>query len=381
MLASLLRRVLRSNSSRKIHTVTFLRHGESSWNIEKRYTGWCDVPLSNNGVFDANDAGALMGERGMSFDVAFTSTLERAWRTCDIALNAAGISQVEIIKSWKLNERHYGALQGISKESPKLNDVFGEQQVIDWRRSYHSAPPSMYDPVFMSKMGLESLRDSMKFTNPSYLDQQQLDVLMGRRKSNDSPSEYPSTESLKDCEVRAYGYWNDVIAPRVKSGQRVLVVAHANTIRALVKSVDNIDDSLIAHLKIPNGIPLVYTLDDNLNPVDDCLSDDLGFQANYLVSARNHEKVRQGAWRFYLFDYYRLSVVLFTVLNHHNTPPTHPHQNKHHLTPFLTVVHSSGIHLPSHTGTHSFAHLLFRSLTHACTRSPTPSDIHFCSSR
>ena len=323
-------------SAAGVHTVTLLRHGESLWNVEKRYTGWCDIPLTSNGEMDAHDAGVLMGERGMKFDIAFTSSLERAWRTCDIALGAAGQSEVKTVQSWKLNERHYGAMQGHSKDSRRLNDVFGEATVIDWRRSYSSAPPSLYDPDFIMKMGLEGLRDSMSHVKEEFLDRKKINQLMtSQRPTMEEPSEYPSTESLKECEHRAYGYWNEVIAPHVRAGQRVLVVAHANTIRALVKAVDDIDDRKIAHLKIPNGIPLVYTLDDNLNPVTDLtdgknsynplplthkyscwlvryllsqpilsthlikspsqpilsIHQDLGFQANYLVSSRNHGKV------------------------------------------------------------------------------------------
>ena len=253
-----------------VHTVTLLRHGESQWNVEKRYTGWCDIPLTSNGEMDAHDAGVLMGERGMQFDIAFTSSLERAWRTCDIALGAAGQSEVKTVQSWKLNERHYGAMQGHPKDSRRLNDAFGEATVIDWRRSYHSAPPSLYDPDFIMKMGLEGLRDSMSHMKEEFLDRKKINQLMSsQRPTTEESSAYPSTESLKECEHRAYGYWNEVIAPHVKAGQRVLVVAHANTIRALVKAVDDIDDNLIAHLKIPNGIPLVYTLDENLRPIED----------------------------------------------------------------------------------------------------------------
>jgi 2,3-bisphosphoglycerate-dependent phosphoglycerate mutase len=286
-----------TGTTRSVNTVVLLRHGESTWNVEKRYTGWVDCPLTSNGTHDAKDAGALMGERGMKFDVAFTSTLERAWKTAELALAAAGQPQVESVKSWKLNERHYGALQGFSKESQELNDTFGEQQVIDWRRSYYSAPPSMYDRDFLQKMGLDGLRESIKHMNPAFLDKEQLDHLMHVHNPATSlyntasyNHTYPPTESLKECEDRAFSYWKETIAPRVRAGQRVLIVAHANTIRGLVKALDQIDDKLIAHLKIPNGIPLVYTLDDDLEPVTD-LTDDLGFQANYLVSPRNHGKV------------------------------------------------------------------------------------------
>jgi 2,3-bisphosphoglycerate-dependent phosphoglycerate mutase len=255
-----------------------------------------------------------MGDRGMKFDVAFTSNLERAWKTCQIALSAAGQKKVETIRSWKLNERHYGALQGHSKDSKHLIELFGEEKVFEWRRSYASAPPSLYDRDFLNHLGLQSLRESTSLMDERYLDVKEISTIISDYKatgttksyfeskikakiSNINPNgieeQYPSTESLKECEDRAFGYWTEVIAPRVKAGQRVLIVAHANTIRALVKAVDKIDDKMIAHLKIPNGIPLVYTLDKNLEPlVDFDRSDDLGFNADYLVSARNHKKVR-----------------------------------------------------------------------------------------
>ena len=286
-----------------VHTVVMIRHGESSWNVEKRFTGWCDIPLTDHGEVDAYDAGVLMGERGMKFDVAFTSTLERAWRTCAIALSAAGQSgSVETQRSWQLNERHYGALQGHLKDSPKLTQLYGEEKILEWRRSYDTAPPSLYDPNFARDMGPESFKRATEKMNPAFLDHRKLPLPGMPFEPNFNPPQFssledlenshhfPSTESLKNCEDRAFGYWKNVIAPRVKAGERVLIVAHANTIRALVKAVDQIDDSLIAHLKIPNGIPLVYTMDRDLNPILD-FTDDLGFQANYLVSARNHGKV------------------------------------------------------------------------------------------
>lgn len=239
-----------------------IRHGESSWNVEKRFTGWCDVPLTNHGEIDAHDAGVLMGERGMKFDVAFTSTLERAWRTCAIALSAAGQSgSVETIRSWKLNERHYGALQGHLKDSPKLTQLFGEEKILEWRRSYDTAPPSLYDPEFSVNMGPESYKRATDMMNPKFLDPRFTPKPVNPDMFNTVPAEsndflnfegdhkFPSTESLKNCEDRAFGYWNEVIAPRVKAGERVLIVAHANTIRALVKAVDQVRELLLLLLK------------------------------------------------------------------------------------------------------------------------------------
>ena len=216
---------IRTSISRFVsHTVVLVRHGESVWNVEKRFTGWCDVPLTEHGIADALDAGTLMGERGMKFDVAFTSTLERAWKTCDIALEAAGqIDSCETIRSWKLNERHYGALQGHLKDSPKLLDTFGEEKILEWRRSYDTAPPSLYDQQFASDMGSESFaRRATTLMNPRFLDSRMMHRSVASRNGNDqfmgdigSDFPYPSAESLKQCEERAYGFWMEVIAPRV----------------------------------------------------------------------------------------------------------------------------------------------------------------------
>jgi 2,3-bisphosphoglycerate-dependent phosphoglycerate mutase len=251
-----------------------IRHGESSWNVEKRFTGWCDVPLTTHGEIDAHDAGVLMGERGMKFDVAFTSTLERAWRTCAIALSAAGQSgSVETIRSWKLNERHYGALQGHLKDSPKLTKLFGEEKILEWRRSYDTAPPSLYDPKFSASMGPESYKRATDMMNPLFLDPRFTPKPLNPPTFNAAPEsddflnfegvhKFPSTESLKNCEDRAFGYWNEVIAPRVKAGERVLIVAHANTIRALVKAVDQVSQSTALFCPVRNQL-IHFALDDN----------------------------------------------------------------------------------------------------------------------
>ena len=249
----------------------------------KRFTGWCDIPLTEHGISDAKDSGTLMQERGMKFDVAFTSNLERAWKTCETALLYSDQSNIEVIKSWKLNERHYGALQGHLKNCPKLIESFGEPTLIEWRKSYDHAPPSLRDPGIADKLDQESVRLGNSRMDPRYFSHDGANVV--------DCDVFPATESLKDCEKRAFSYWTDAIAPRVRAGKRVLIVAHANTIRALVKAVDRIEDNMIRHLKIPNGIPLVYTLDANLEPIIDS-TDDLGFQAKYLISPHNHEKVR-----------------------------------------------------------------------------------------
>ncbi|RYH19389.1 2,3-diphosphoglycerate-dependent phosphoglycerate mutase [archaeon] len=316
-----------------LHTVVLIRHGESLWNQEKRFTGWCDVPLTPGGEADAKDAGVLIGERGIKFDVAFTSNLERAWRTCAMVLASSGQGFVETHRSWYLNERHYGALQGHSKTCSKLTQAFGEQRLIDWRRSYHSAPPSLYDINFLRLMGPDSLDTCTEHMNIGYIDQAAYAEAKTRLKADSkdlsaesyvasreiiSQSVFPDTESLKQCQERAYTYWQNIIAPRVKNHEKVLIVAHANTIRALVKVIDSIEDDDIAHLKIPNGIPLVYTLDDNLQPTD--LTDDIGFQAKYLVSARNHGKVSAYT---YTFTYtYKLNIPM-CVYMHHTYRPCH----------------------------------------------------------
>lgn len=241
----------------------------------QRFTGWCDVPLTEHGEDDARDAGHLMGDRELKFDVVFTSNLERAWRTASIALSEAGQSGCEVVRSWKLNERHYGALQGHLKNCPTLIQNFGESKLLEWRRSYTTPPPALTDVGVKERLVPGSVSLAKDFMDPRY----------------DHPL-MPKTESLKDCEERCFGYWKEVIAPRVKDGERVLIVAHANTIRTLVRAIDKIDDSKMAHLKIPNGVPLVYTLDRNLEPIFEIPDDDaFGFQAKYLISPHNHEKM------------------------------------------------------------------------------------------
>ena len=282
----------------------------SVWNLEKRFTGWCDVPLTAVGEADGKDAGNLLRDRGLKFDVAFTSNLERAWRTCAIILSASGQSNVEVVRSWKLNERHYGILQGHRKNSKRLFDAFGEETVMEWRKSYHMAPPAVDDMEMLERLGgVDSFNLATSLMDPRYVEiapysEQRSDTISsdftdvkGTQSKHDFldiplPEEFPKTESLKQCEIRAYGYWNEVIAPRVKKGERVLIVAHANTIRSMVKAIDDVDDEQIKYLKIPNGIPFVYALDENLKPIENAEgAGDLGFEGKYLVSGRNHPKL------------------------------------------------------------------------------------------
>jgi bisphosphoglycerate-dependent phosphoglycerate mutase len=195
-----------------------IRHGESAWNLENRFTGWCDVPLTKNGEADARDAGELLLNRGLKFDVAFTSTLERAWRTCAIILSSSAQSHIESVRSWRLNERHYGLLQGHHKYSKSLAAAFGEDQIMEWRKSYHKSPPGLDDKDAIRKIGKNALVKSTSLMDPRYVDPAILGKSSRNRLSTETgeflgvpvTSEFPKTESLKLCEMRAFGYWNEV---------------------------------------------------------------------------------------------------------------------------------------------------------------------------
>ena len=220
--------------------LVLLRHGESEWNRENRFTGWKDVDLSEKGLTEAKDAGRLMKEAGLTFDLAFTSVLRRAIKTLDIALDGMDLLWIPVTKHWRLNERHYGALQGLNKAETAAKH--GEAQVKIWRRSYDIPPPPLTP-------------DDERWSgrDPRYKDL--------------TASELPASESLKDTVARFLPYWHETIAPAIKSGQRVLVAAHGNSLRALVKYLDNIGDQDIVELNIPTGIPLVYELDASLKPI------------------------------------------------------------------------------------------------------------------
>jgi 2,3-bisphosphoglycerate-dependent phosphoglycerate mutase len=223
-----------------MHKVVLLRHGESEWNRENRFTGWKDVDLSEKGRAEAKEAGRLMKEAGFAFDLAFTSVLTRAIKTLGIALDEMGQLWIPVIKHWRLNERHYGALQGLNKAETAAKH--GEDQVKIWRRSYDIPPPPMSP-------------DDERYAgrDPRYA---------GLR-----PGEIPGAESLKDTVARFLPYWHETIAPAITSGTRVLIAAHGNSLRALVKYLDNVPETDIVELNIPTGIPLVYELDDNLKPI------------------------------------------------------------------------------------------------------------------
>jgi len=223
-----------------MYKVVLLRHGESTWNLENRFTGWTDVDLSERGTAEAHRAGLLLKADGYVFDVAFTSVLKRAIRTLWIALDEMDLMWIPIHHSWRLNERHYGALQGLNKAETAAK--YGEAQVKIWRRSYDIQPPALTaeDPRWPGR-------------DPRYQD---LD-----------PQDIPFTECLKDTVARFLPYWHNPIAPAIKSGQRVIIAAHGNSLRALVKYLDNISDEQIVELNIPTGVPLVYELDADLKPL------------------------------------------------------------------------------------------------------------------
>jgi 2,3-bisphosphoglycerate-dependent phosphoglycerate mutase len=223
-----------------MHKVVLLRHGESVWNKENLFTGWTDVDLSEKGLEEAREAGRVLKEKGYTFDVAYTSVLKRAIRTLWIALDEMDLMWIPVIRDWRLNERHYGALQGLNKAQTAAK--FGEEQVKIWRRSYDIRPPALVetDPRFPGG-------------DPRY--------------RNLTKDQLPLTECLKDTVARFLPCWHEAIAPAIRSGQQVLIVAHGNSLRALVKYLDDVPDDEIVGLNIPTGMPLVYELDEDLKPL------------------------------------------------------------------------------------------------------------------
>lgn len=223
-----------------MYKLVLIRHGESTWNLDNRFTGWTDVDLTPTGVQQAMQAGRLLKDEGYDFDLAYTSVLKRATRTLWHTLDEMDRTWLPVVHSWRLNERHYGALQGLNKlETAKK---YGDEQVLIWRRSYDTAPPAL---------------------SPDDARCERSD----RRYARLRPEEVPLTECLKDTVARVLPFWNEAMAPAILAGKRVLVAAHGNSIRALVKYLDNIADADIVGLNIPNGIPLVYELDANLKPI------------------------------------------------------------------------------------------------------------------
>ncbi len=223
-----------------MYKLVLIRHGESTWNLENRFTGWTDVDLTETGVAQARAAGALLKAEGFEFDVAYTSVLKRAIWTLWHCLDAMERTWLPIVKDWRLNERHYGGLQGLNKGD--MAKQYGDAQVLIWRRSYDTPPPALEasDP--------RGQRGDLRYAKLS-------------------PGQVPLTECLKDTVARVLPCWDEVLAPAIRSGQRVVLAAHGNSIRALVKYLDNIGDDDIVGVNIPNGIPLVYELDADLKPI------------------------------------------------------------------------------------------------------------------
>ena len=220
--------------------IVLMRHGESQWNLENRFTGWVDVDLSAKGVEEATRAGRVLKKEGYDFDLAYTSLLTRAIRTLWIAQEVLDRRWLPVIKHWRLNERHYGALQGLNKA--ETAQKYGDEQVHVWRRSYDTPPPALAQD------------DSQHPANDL-------------RYASLLPEELPQTECLKDTVNRVVPYWQMVIAPQVRAGKRVIIAAHGNTLRALIKHLDHVADDAIVNLNIPTAVPLVYELDDNMKPI------------------------------------------------------------------------------------------------------------------
>lgn len=223
-----------------MYKLVLLRHGESTWNKENRFTGWTDVDLSEKGEAEAHKAAEVLMKEGYTFDIAFTSVLKRAIRTLWIVMDDMDLMWIPVLRSWRLNERHYGALQGLDKAETAAK--YGDEQVLIWRRSYDTPPPA-----------LEKNDERFPGRDPRYAEL--------------AKDEVPLTECLKDTVARFLPYWHEEIAPVVKSGKRVIVAAHGNSLRALVKYLDEISDDDILKLNIPTGMPLIYELDENLKPI------------------------------------------------------------------------------------------------------------------
>ena len=223
-----------------MYKVVLIRHGESSWNKENRFTGWTDVPLSEKGTAEAREAGKLLGQEGLVFDLAFTSVLKRAIKTLWLALEEMDLMCIPTFYSWRLNERHYGALQGLNKAETAAK--YGDEQVKIWRRSYEVRPPL-----------LEKDDERHPCKDPRY--------------ASLTPSELPDGECLADTVARVVPYWEKTIVPEVKAGKKIIIAAHGNSLRALVKYLDNVSDRDILELNIPTGVPLLYELNSEVKPL------------------------------------------------------------------------------------------------------------------
>jgi 2,3-bisphosphoglycerate-dependent phosphoglycerate mutase len=223
-----------------MHKVVLLRHGQSTWNKENKFTGWTDVDLSEKGINEATEAGKILKKEGYTFDLAYTSVLKRAIRTLWITLDEMDLMWIPVIRHWRLNERHYGALQGLNKTETAKK--YGDEQVQIWRRSYSTQPPA-----------LETTDERYPGNDLRYADL--------------TEAELPLTECLKDTVARFVPYWEETIAPSIKEGRKVIIAAHGNSLRALVKYLDDIPEEEIVGLNIPTGVPLVYELNENLNSI------------------------------------------------------------------------------------------------------------------
>jgi 2,3-bisphosphoglycerate-dependent phosphoglycerate mutase len=223
-----------------MYKIVFMRHGESTWNLENRFTGWTDVDLTAKGVLEAKNAGKVLKEAGFTFDLAYTSVLKRAIRTLWLAMDEMDMMWLPVVNDWRLNERHYGALQGLDKGETAAK--YGDAQVLVWRRSYDTPPPA-----------LAADDERTSFADPRYAALEKAQI--------------PLTECLKDTVARVMPAWEDEIAPAIRAGRQILISAHGNSLRALIKMLDGISDEDIVGLNIPNGQPLVYELDAGLKPI------------------------------------------------------------------------------------------------------------------
>ncbi|NIA53280.1 2,3-diphosphoglycerate-dependent phosphoglycerate mutase [Massilia sp. TW-1] len=248
-----------------MYKIVFMRHGESTWNLENRFTGWTDVDLTDKGVNEAKLAGRLLKEAGFTFDLAYTSVLKRAIRTLWLAMDEMDMMWLPVKNDWRLNERHYGALQGLDKGETAAK--FGDEQVLVWRRSYDTPPPA-----------LEADDPRTSFDDPRYagLDKAQI----------------PLTECLKDTVARVMPAWNEEIAPAIRAGKQILISAHGNSLRAVIKMLDNISDADIVGLNIPNGTPLVYELDADLKPIRHYYLGDQAAIAAAMAAVANQGKAK-----------------------------------------------------------------------------------------
>lgn len=248
-----------------MYKVVLLRHGESQWNKENRFTGWYDVDLSEKGTEEAKKAGNVLKENGFTFDLAFTSVLKRAIKTLNFTLEGLDLLWIPVVKNWRLNERHYGALQGLNKAETAAEH--GEEKVKIWRRSYDVPPPA-----------LEKTDARYPGNDPIYKDMDQKDI--------------PATECLKDTVARFVPYWENTIAPEIKKGKKVIIAAHGNSLRALVKYLDNVSEKDILELNIPTAMPLVYELDANLKPIKHYYLGDAEEIAKAMAAVANQGKAK-----------------------------------------------------------------------------------------